>query len=132
MAEGGAAARDGKLRVGDRVLSINGIDMDGVRHDQAVAMLTGLERFVRLVVQREEVVLRDPSAAAGRTSASSPPGTTPSASTRPLGSSLYSSSSYMANRPSYLGGYRRPGVSPSAAPAEEATADRRSAGATVS
>ncbi|CAN7998785.1 unnamed protein product, partial [Ixodes hexagonus] len=119
VAEGGAAARDGKLRVGDRVLSINGIDMDGVRHDQAVAMLTGLERFVRLVVQREEVVLRDPSAkmAAARTSA------------------LYSSSSYMANRPSYLGGYRRPGVSPVAAPpagAEEATADRRSAGATGS
>lgn len=133
VAEGGAAARDGKLRVGDRVLSINGIDMDGVRHDQAVAMLTGLERFVRLVVQREEVVLRDPSAAtAGRTSASSPPGTAAPATSRPLGGSLYSSSSYMANRPSYLGGYRRPGVSPSAAStgAEEATADRRSAGAT--
>ncbi|CAN8026998.1 unnamed protein product, partial [Ixodes persulcatus] len=133
VAEGGAAARDGKLRVGDRVLSINGIDMDGVRHDQAVAMLTGLERFVRLVVQREEVVLRDPSAAAaGRTSASSPPGTAAPATSRPLGGSLYSSSSYMANRPSYLGGYRRPGVSPGAVStgAEEATADRRSAGAT--
>ncbi|KAG8230123.1 hypothetical protein J437_LFUL010615, partial [Ladona fulva] len=34
---------------------INGVDVDGARHDQAVSMLTGLDRFVRLVVERERV-----------------------------------------------------------------------------
>ncbi|XP_077560305.1 uncharacterized protein LOC144175102 isoform X3 [Haemaphysalis longicornis] len=130
IAEGGAAARDGKLRVGDRVLSINGIDMDGVRHDQAVAMLTGLERFVRLVVQREELVLRDPNA---RPQPSLPTtlttSTTTTTASRPYGGSLYSSSSYMANRPSYLGGYRRPGPIGSVGSEEAAaTGDRQPAG----
>ncbi|KAK2720695.1 hypothetical protein QYM36_004549 [Artemia franciscana] len=49
----GPAARDGKLRVGDKILSINGIDVGGARLDQVVALLSGLERFVRLVVERE-------------------------------------------------------------------------------
>ncbi|XP_038218105.1 protein scribble homolog isoform X17 [Zerene cesonia] len=48
----GAAAKDGKMLVGDRLVSINGVDMDNATHDQAVAMLTGHERFVRLVLQR--------------------------------------------------------------------------------
>ncbi|KAJ2947504.1 hypothetical protein O0L34_g17292 [Tuta absoluta] len=48
----GAAAKDGKMLVGDKVISINGVDMEQARHDQAVAMLTGHERFVRLVLQR--------------------------------------------------------------------------------
>ncbi|XP_046396097.1 protein lap4-like isoform X3 [Ischnura elegans] len=55
LTEGGAAEKDGKLQVGDRVISINGVDVEGARHDQAVAMLTGLDRFVRLVVERERV-----------------------------------------------------------------------------
>ncbi|CAB0002794.1 unnamed protein product, partial [Nesidiocoris tenuis] len=36
--------------------NINGVELDGARHDQAVSMLTGLERFVRLVAEREVVV----------------------------------------------------------------------------
>ncbi|XP_025417497.1 protein lap4 isoform X4 [Sipha flava] len=52
ITEGGAAEKDGKLQVGDQVISINGIDVTGARHDQAVSMLTGLERFVRLVCER--------------------------------------------------------------------------------
>ncbi|XP_022161283.1 protein scribble homolog isoform X4 [Myzus persicae] len=52
ITEGGAAEKDGKLQVGDQVISINGIDVAGARHDQAVSMLTGLERFVRLVCER--------------------------------------------------------------------------------
>ncbi|XP_050533577.1 protein lap4-like isoform X2 [Daktulosphaira vitifoliae] len=52
ITEGGAAEKDGKLQMGDRVISINGIDVTGARHDQAVSMLTGLERFVRLVCER--------------------------------------------------------------------------------
>lgn len=33
-------------------MKINGVDVAGARHDQAVSMLTGLERFVRLVCER--------------------------------------------------------------------------------
>lgn len=42
----------------DNIFQINGVDMDGARHDQAVSMLTGLERFVRMVVEREIAVPR--------------------------------------------------------------------------
>ncbi|XP_049871251.1 protein lap4 isoform X4 [Pectinophora gossypiella] len=48
----GAAAKDGKMLVGDKVISINGVDMESARHEQAVSLLTGHERFVRLVLQR--------------------------------------------------------------------------------
>ncbi|EJD76579.1 leucine-rich repeat-containing protein 1 [Loa loa] len=54
IASGGAAERNGKLRVGDRVLSINGTNMRGARHDQAVALLTGHSGSdIYLVVQRD-------------------------------------------------------------------------------
>lgn len=54
---GGAADKDGKLRVGDRVLSINGTNMRGARHDQAVALLTGHgSSEVYLIVQRDRNV----------------------------------------------------------------------------
>ncbi|XP_068081480.1 protein lap4 isoform X2 [Anabrus simplex] len=101
ITEGGAAEKDGKLLVGDRVVSINGVDMEGARHDQAVSMLTGLERFVRLVVEREVMVpCSSPSPSPG--SEKSP---------RVFGApkpytGLYSANSYMANRPGYTG-YRR-------------------------
>ncbi|XP_063827458.1 protein lap4 isoform X5 [Ostrinia nubilalis] len=48
----GAAAKDGKMMVGDKVASINGVDMENGRHETAVSLLTGHERFVRLVLQR--------------------------------------------------------------------------------
>ncbi|XP_069692497.1 protein lap4 isoform X4 [Periplaneta americana] len=108
ITEGGAAEKDGKLQVGDRVTSINGVDMEGARHDQAVSMLTGLERFVRLVVEREVLVPRE--------SLCSSPSPSPSPgsekSPRVFGvpkpyTGLYSANSYMANRPGYTG-YRRP------------------------
>ncbi|KAK3861440.1 hypothetical protein Pcinc_032603 [Petrolisthes cinctipes] len=100
ITEGGAAAKDGKLRVGDRVISINGVDLDGARHDQAVSMLTGLERFVRLVVHRETLV--GPGQGNSSTSRTSP---RVFGAPRPY-TGLYSAGSYMANRPSYTG-YRR-------------------------
>ncbi|XP_018418150.1 PREDICTED: protein scribble homolog [Nanorana parkeri] len=53
IAEGGAAHRDGTLRVGDRVLSINGVDMTEARHDQAVALLTSTSPTITLLVERE-------------------------------------------------------------------------------
>ncbi|XP_053605451.1 protein lap4 isoform X3 [Plodia interpunctella] len=48
----GAASKDGKMMVGDKVVSINGVDMENAPHDAAVNLLTGHERFVRLVLQR--------------------------------------------------------------------------------
>lgn len=99
ITEGGVAHKDGKLMVGDRVVSINGIDMTSATHDQAVGMLTGLERFVRLVVEREVPISKDT------------PSPSPGVQHSPhlyggYNTTLYSSNSYMANRP-YSGIYRR-------------------------
>nr|XP_022902377.1 protein lap4 isoform X4 [Onthophagus taurus] len=101
ITEGGVACKDGKLSVGDKVTSINGIDLNGATHDMAVSLLTGLERFVRLVVERE---------ISGLESSPSPsPG--PQQSPRLFGlpkpyTGLYSSNSYLANRPAF-GSYRK-------------------------
>ncbi|XP_078794594.1 protein scribble homolog isoform X35 [Oryzias latipes] len=77
IAEGGAAHRDSTLRVGDRVISINGVDMTEARHDQAVALLTGTSPTITLLVER------DPNAPAGspgqnRARSHSPPPPEPS------------------------------------------------------
>lgn len=101
ITEGGVAHKDGKLAVGDRVVSINGVDLTDATHDHAVGMLTGLERFVRLVVEREITLPKD--------SPSPSPGS--QQSPRLFGlpkpyTGLYSANSYMANRPGYVG-YRR-------------------------
>ncbi|XP_060920506.1 protein scribble homolog isoform X8 [Labrus mixtus] len=77
IAEGGAAHRDSTLRVGDRVISINGVDMTEARHDQAVALLTGTSPTIALLVER------DPKAPGGspgqsRARAHSPPPPEPS------------------------------------------------------
>ncbi|KAH9491964.1 hypothetical protein Btru_026899 [Bulinus truncatus] len=53
---GGTADKDGVLKVGDRIVSINDVDMADARHDQAVALLTGLDRTIKLVVYREKIV----------------------------------------------------------------------------
>lgn len=84
--EDGPAFMDGKLQVGDKLLSINGQNVDGLHHDQVITKLTGLERFVRLVVERESLVENGDK----------------------FSSFAYSSNSYMANRPSYTGSYKRP------------------------
>ena len=34
ITDGGAAARDAKLRVGDKIVQINGVDVTDARHDQ--------------------------------------------------------------------------------------------------
>ncbi|KAL1006904.1 hypothetical protein UPYG_G00078720 [Umbra pygmaea] len=54
IAEGGAAHRDGTLSVGDRVITINGVDMTEARHDQAVALLTGTSPTITLLVERDQ------------------------------------------------------------------------------
>ncbi|CAG9857264.1 unnamed protein product [Phyllotreta striolata] len=102
ITDGGVADKDGKLLVGDKVVSINGVDLTGAPHDLAVGMLTGVERFVRLVVEREVPVESNGDATPSPGAQRSPrlfglP--------KPYGG-LYAANSYMANRPGY-GGYRR-------------------------
>ncbi|XP_035467705.1 protein scribble homolog isoform X16 [Scophthalmus maximus] len=77
IAEGGAAHRDSTLRVGDRVISINGVDMTEARHDQAVALLTGTSPTITLLVERD---LNAPGGSPGqsRARAHSPPPPEPS------------------------------------------------------
>ncbi|XP_047345005.1 protein lap4 isoform X12 [Vespa velutina] len=101
VTEGGPADLAG-LRVGDKVISINGVEMRGAKHEQAVALLTGLERFVRLVVEREMPFSQANPATIVTPSEKSP---------RVIGAprpytGLYNANSYMANRPAYAG-YRR-------------------------
>ncbi|KAM6350241.1 protein scribble homolog isoform 11-T11 [Podargus strigoides] len=75
IAEGGAAHRDGILHVGDRVISINGVDMTEARHDQAVALLTASSPTIVLLVEREgaEQLSEGDSSGVPRTRMHSPP-----------------------------------------------------------
>lgn len=143
ITDGGVAQKDGKLLIGDKVISvsisslkageesrilivifpnlylidissrrfefitdhlqINGVDMRGAKHEQAVGLLTGIERFVRLVVEREIPLSQASPASAITPSEKSP---------RVIGApkpytGLYSANSYMANRAGQYGGYRR-------------------------
>lgn len=81
--------------------------MMGASHEHAVSILTGHERFVRLVVERE-LLLPRAGIPPNFSSASPSPSPGPEKSPRMFGmpktySGIYSSNSYMANRP----GYRR-------------------------
>ena len=91
--EGGAADRDGKLREGDKILAIDGEDVTKAKHDKVIAKLTGLGRFIRLVVEREGTEGDEKS---------------PKLFGLPKPYTSLYASSYMANRPSYTGSYRRP------------------------
>ncbi|XP_061615096.1 protein scribble homolog isoform X23 [Phyllopteryx taeniolatus] len=73
IAEGGAAHRDSTLRVGDRVISINGVDMTEARHDQAVALLTGTSPTIALLVERDPNAPRSPGLSRQRAHSPPPP-----------------------------------------------------------
>ncbi|XP_041361778.1 protein scribble homolog [Gigantopelta aegis] len=62
IVEGGTAQKDGTIQVGDRIVSINDVDLSDARHDQAVALLTGLDPQIKLVVYREKTVPKSASA----------------------------------------------------------------------
>ncbi|KAJ8268456.1 hypothetical protein COCON_G00136280 [Conger conger] len=81
IAEGGAAHRDNTLHVGDRVISINGVDMTEARHDQAVALLTGTSPTITLLVERE-LAPSSPNPARARPHSPPPPEPSPTAHDR--------------------------------------------------
>lgn len=91
--------------VGDKVISINGVEVNNAKHEQAVQMLTGLERFVRLVVERE-IPLSQANTTLQLTPGEKSPHVIGGTGPRPY-TGLYSANSYMANRPDYTSGYRR-------------------------
>ncbi|KAM7387821.1 hypothetical protein PAMP_024034 [Pampus punctatissimus] len=57
--EEGAAARDGRLWAGDQILEVNGMDLRGASHEEAIAALRQTPAKVRLTVLRDEAQYRD-------------------------------------------------------------------------
>ncbi|XP_065897745.1 protein scribble homolog isoform X3 [Dysidea avara] len=57
IAPGGLAEIDGRLRLGDRLLSVNGTDMTGISHSDAVEVLKGISDHCCLVVSREVLIV---------------------------------------------------------------------------
>ncbi|XP_059197112.1 LOW QUALITY PROTEIN: inaD-like protein [Centropristis striata] len=57
--EEGAAARDGRLWAGDQILEVNGVDLRGASHEDAIAALRHTPAKVRLTVLRDEAQYRD-------------------------------------------------------------------------
>ncbi|VDQ02677.1 unnamed protein product [Trichobilharzia regenti] len=41
ITEGGAAQKQGRIQIGDQIISINGVDVRNARHDEAISLLTG-------------------------------------------------------------------------------------------
>lgn len=80
--------------------------MSGARHDQAVAILTGHERFVRLVVEREMLLPRD-TLPPSFSSASPSPSPGPEKSPRLFGLPKPYSSYGTQNRPGLTASYRK-------------------------
>ncbi|CAH8458566.1 unnamed protein product [Schistosoma turkestanicum] len=52
ITEGGAAHKQGQLRVGDQIISINGVDIRNARHDEAISLLTSSNDSVNLQLLR--------------------------------------------------------------------------------
>ncbi|XP_046906294.1 multiple PDZ domain protein-like [Hypomesus transpacificus] len=57
--EEGAAARDGRLWAGDQILEVNGVDLRGAAHEDAIAALRQTPALVQLAVLRDEAQYRD-------------------------------------------------------------------------
>ncbi|KAI7805901.1 tyrosine-protein phosphatase non-receptor type 13 isoform X1 [Triplophysa rosa] len=60
---GGAADQDGRIQIGDRLLEVDGCNLRGVTHRQAVECLKRTGEVVSLVVEREPPVVLDTSSA---------------------------------------------------------------------
>ncbi|KAK4473445.1 hypothetical protein MN116_002814 [Schistosoma mekongi] len=69
ITQGGAACKQGQLRVGDQIISINGIDIRNARHDEAISLLTGSNQSVDLEILRYNSDENDNLSSLAKTSA---------------------------------------------------------------
>ena len=68
IAADGAAAADGRLRVGDQIIEINGINTKNMTHGEAIDLIKSGQGMVRLLVRRGKM---PPSALMGECTLSS-------------------------------------------------------------
>uniref|UniRef100_A0A8B9WYJ3 PDZ domain-containing protein n=1 Tax=Bos mutus grunniens TaxID=30521 RepID=A0A8B9WYJ3_BOSMU len=80
--EGGAAQKDGRLQIGDRLLAVNNTNLQDVRHEEAVASLKNTSDMVYLKVRQPP---RDAQMAGGRWSLAASPSPEPHSGTRHYG-----------------------------------------------
>ena len=123
VADDGPAAKDGRLQVGDKLVQINGVDVSEADHSKVVELLTGPERFVNITVERKMTgiapsgsnhnsvsstnLFSQPSLSSLSAIGATPGSANDTKSPKVFGlpkpyTGLYSASSYMANRPSYM------------------------------
>ncbi|AWP14045.1 putative tyrosine-protein phosphatase non-receptor type 13 [Scophthalmus maximus] len=57
---GGAAEQDGRIQIGDRLLEVDGSNLRGVTHHQAVECLKRTGEVVNLLLDREPMVILEP------------------------------------------------------------------------
>ncbi|KAH8849884.1 Protein scribble like [Schistosoma japonicum] len=69
ITEGGAACKQGHLRVGDQIISINGIDVRNARHDEAISLLIASNQSVDLEILRYNSDENDNLSSLAKTSA---------------------------------------------------------------
>ncbi|KAL3972100.1 segment polarity protein dishevelled [Sarotherodon galilaeus] len=60
LVPGGAAERDGRIQIGDRLLEVDGSNLRGVTHHQAVEFLKRTGEVVSLLLEREPTVILEP------------------------------------------------------------------------
>ena len=53
MSAGGSAAATGKLRIGDKILQVGGVDIEGMSHDEVVEWLISQEGNIEILVRHE-------------------------------------------------------------------------------
>ncbi|XP_041865921.1 tyrosine-protein phosphatase non-receptor type 13 [Melanotaenia boesemani] len=60
LVPGGAAEQDGRIQIGDRLLEVDGFNLRGVTHQQAVECLKRTGEVVNLLLEREPTVVLEP------------------------------------------------------------------------
>ncbi|XP_030604068.1 tyrosine-protein phosphatase non-receptor type 13 [Archocentrus centrarchus] len=60
LVPGGAAEQDGRIQIGDRLLEVDGCNLRGVTHHQAVEFLKRTGEVVSLLLEREPTVILEP------------------------------------------------------------------------
>ncbi|KAJ0067194.1 hypothetical protein NL108_012930, partial [Boleophthalmus pectinirostris] len=60
LVPGGAAEKDGRIQIGDRLLEVDGSNLRGVTHQQAVECLKRTGEVVSLLLEREPTIVLEP------------------------------------------------------------------------